>query len=138
MKVLIAVDGSVYTRKMLSYLTRFPALMAEANALTVLHVQPELGPRANAATDGLRRYQTEQAEKILNPVVEKLARSYGRPNAVSKSGPAGETIAEYAKQERFDLVVMGSHGASALRNVVMGSAATKVLAHCKIPVLLVR
>ncbi|HWS05017.1 MAG TPA: universal stress protein, partial [Burkholderiaceae bacterium] len=39
---------------------------------------------------------------------------------------------------KFDLVIMGSHGHSALANLVMGSVATQVLAHCHVPVLLVR
>jgi nucleotide-binding universal stress UspA family protein len=43
-----------------------------------------------------------------------------------------------AEDGKFDLVVMGSHGHSALANLVMGSVATQVLAHCKVPVLLVR
>jgi nucleotide-binding universal stress UspA family protein len=33
---------------------------------------------------------------------------------------------------------MGTHGHSALTNVVLGSVATRVLAQCRIPVLLVR
>jgi nucleotide-binding universal stress UspA family protein len=33
---------------------------------------------------------------------------------------------------------MGSHGAGALKNLVLGSVATKVLAQCTVPVLLVR
>jgi nucleotide-binding universal stress UspA family protein len=36
------------------------------------------------------------------------------------------------------MLVMGSHGHGAVANLVMGSAATQVLAHCKVPVLLVR
>jgi nucleotide-binding universal stress UspA family protein len=36
-----------------------------------------------------------------------------------------------------DLIVMGTHGHSALGNVVMGSVATGVLARCKAPVLLI-
>ena len=39
---------------------------------------------------------------------------------------------------QFDMVVMGSHGHSALGNLVMGSVTTQVLAHCQVPVLLVR
>jgi len=35
-------------------------------------------------------------------------------------------------------LMMGSHGHGNLANVVMGSVATKVLASCKLPVLLVR
>ena len=38
----------------------------------------------------------------------------------------------------FDLLVMGSHGHGNVGNLVMGSIATKVLAGCKVPVLLVR
>ena len=33
---------------------------------------------------------------------------------------------------------MGSHGHGALGNLIIGSVATKVLASCKVPVLLVR
>ena len=33
---------------------------------------------------------------------------------------------------------MGSHGKSALGNLIIGSVATKVLAECKVPVLIVR
>jgi nucleotide-binding universal stress UspA family protein len=33
---------------------------------------------------------------------------------------------------------MGSHGHGSLGNLVMGSVATKVMAHTKVPVLLVR
>jgi nucleotide-binding universal stress UspA family protein len=39
---------------------------------------------------------------------------------------------------RFDLLVLGSHGHEALANVVLGSVATKVLALCTTPVLLIR
>jgi nucleotide-binding universal stress UspA family protein len=51
---------------------------------------------------------------------------------------AGEVIAKTAESGKFDLVIMGSHGHSAIGNLVMGSVATQVLAHCKVPVLLVR
>ena len=56
----------------------------------------------------------------------------------SKVGSAGETIAKFADAGKYDLLMMGSHGNSALGNLVMGSVATKVLAGCGVPVLLVR
>lgn len=43
-----------------------------------------------------------------------------------------------AKQGEFDLLVMGSHGHGALGNLVMGSVATKVMATCTTPILIVR
>jgi nucleotide-binding universal stress UspA family protein len=43
-----------------------------------------------------------------------------------------------ADKGKFDLLMMGSHGHGTLTNLVMGSVATKVLARCSTPVLLVR
>jgi nucleotide-binding universal stress UspA family protein len=53
-------------------------------------------------------------------------------------GHPSDEIASYAEAGNFDLVVMGSHGVGALKNLVLGSVATKVLARCTVPVLLVR
>ena len=53
--------------------------------------------------------------------------------------PAGiVAVSKLAEQGKFDLVVMGSHGHGSLVKLVMGSVATEVLAHCTVPVLLVR
>ncbi|MGL6205521.1 MAG: universal stress protein, partial [Giesbergeria sp.] len=57
---------------------------------------------------------------------------------IAKVGPAGETIAKLADAGDYDLLVMGSHGHGALATLVMGSVTTQVLAHCKVPVLIVR
>lgn len=51
---------------------------------------------------------------------------------------AEQGIASYAASGKFDLLIMGSHGVGALKNLVLGSVATKVLAKCTVPVLLVR
>ena len=53
-------------------------------------------------------------------------------------GPAAELIAATADKGGFDLLVLGSHGQGSLVNLVMGSVATKVLAQCQTPTLLIR
>ena len=50
----------------------------------------------------------------------------------------GSTIARFAEDGKFDLLIMGSHGHGTVVNLVMGSVATKVMAECKVPVLLMR
>ncbi|MEG0946729.1 MAG: universal stress protein, partial [Comamonas sp.] len=40
--------------------------------------------------------------------------------------------------EKFDLIIMGTHGHGSLGKLVMGSVSTKVLANCSVPVMLVR
>lgn len=140
MKILLAVDGSSYTKKMLAYLAAHPEFLADVTSITALTVQPALPPRARAALgkEAVDSYHADEAAKVLEPVVKHLTRQQHRPKTAWKVGPAGETIAKFAEAGKFDLLIMGSHGNTALRNLVMGSVATKVLANCKVPVLLVR
>ncbi len=53
-------------------------------------------------------------------------------------GHVAESIAKLAEEGKFDLVVMGSRGHGDIVNLVLGSVATKVLAKCSVPVLLIR
>jgi nucleotide-binding universal stress UspA family protein len=53
------------------------------------------------------------------------------------AGNAAARIAEYAKAGGYDIVLMGSHGRSALANVLVGSVTARVLAECEVPVLVV-
>lgn len=140
MKILLAVDGSEYTKKMLAYLTTHDELFTVANQYTIFTAQPALPPRARAAVgkEIVDKYYSEEAEKVLGPVSKFLVRHGIDAKSVWKVGHAGENIAKMADSGKYDLVVMGSHGHGALGNLVMGSVATQVLAHCEVPVLLVR
>lgn len=140
MKILLAVDGSEYTKKMLAYLTTHDNLFSAGNSYTIFTAQPQLPPRARAAVgkEIVDNYHAEEAEKIVGPVSKFLARHGIDAKSQWKVGHAGETIAKVAESGKYDLVVMGSHGHSALGNLVLGSVATQVLAHCSVPVLLVR
>lgn len=140
MKILLAVDGSSYTKKMLAYLATHDDLFTQANDYAVLTVQPSLPPRARAAVgkEIVDRYYLDEAGKILAPVSKFLLRHGINANSSWKAGPLGETIARFAVDGKFDMVMMGSHGHGSLVNLVLGSVATQVLANCKVPVLLVR
>ena len=140
MKILLAVDGSPYTKKMLAYLATHAEMFGTNNQFTLLNVQLPLPPRARAAVgaDVVKSYHDEEAAKVFGPVLKFLKRHSIEPETVSKVGHPGELIAKTADSGKFDLVIMGSHGHSALGNLVMGSVATKVMAHCGTPVLLVR
>jgi nucleotide-binding universal stress UspA family protein len=140
MKILLAVDGSPYSKKMLAYLSTHESLLNNSNAYTVFTAQPALPPRARAAVgkDVVDAYYADESEKVLAPAAKFLLRHGIDAKSVWKVGPAGPSIAKLATDGKFDLVVMGSHGHGAVVNLVMGSVATQVLAHCKVPVLLVR
>lgn len=140
MKVLLAVDGSAFSKKMLAYLSTHESLLSKDNDYTVFTAQAALPPRAKAAVGKavVDQYYAEESEEVLAPVTKFLLRHGIDAKSSWKVGPAGLTISKLAEQGKFDLVVMGSHGHGALYKLVMGSVVTEVLAHCTVPVLLVR
>ena len=140
MKILLAVDGSPYTKKMLAYLATHAEMFGTNNEFTLLNVQLPLPPRARAAVGAevVKSYHDEEATKVFGPVIKFLKRHSIEPETVSKVGHPGELIAKTADSGKFDLVVMGSHGHGSFGNLIMGSVATQVLANCKVPLLLVR
>jgi nucleotide-binding universal stress UspA family protein len=51
---------------------------------------------------------------------------------------AGDVIVAHLAAQPADLLVMGSHGRSAFKAVLLGSVATRVAARCKLPLLIAR
>ena len=140
MKILLAVDGSSYSKKMLAYLVNHEALFAPSHEYHLLTVLLSLPTRAKAllGKDAVADYVKEESNKVLNPVIQFLQKHKIKASSEYKIGHPSALIAQTAEEGRFDLIVMGSHGQSALGNLVMGSVATNVIANCKTPILLVR
>ena len=140
MKILLAVDGSTYTQKMLAYLTSHQEMLGAGQEYTVITVQPLLPARARAALgkDVVDEYYDEESTKILQPVQEFLKAHGVQAQSISKVGPIADTIIHAAQDGKFDLIAMGTHGHGALGRLVMGSVSSQVLAGCTIPVLLIR
>ncbi|MDD5028358.1 MAG: universal stress protein [Rhodoferax sp.] len=139
MKVLLAVDGSAYTKKMLAYLAAND-LFSPNNEYVVLTAQVVLPTQARAALgkELVQKYYEDEGVRVMAPVTKFLQRHGVTAKCLWKTGKPGDIIAKGATDGKFDMVVMGSHGHGALVNLVVGSVATEVLASCKVPVLIVR
>lgn len=140
MKILLPVDGSDYTKRMLSYIAAHDELLGAGHEYTFFTAVAPVPPHAARFLDHvtLDRYYAEQAEEVLRPV-KRFADQHGwKVRVTHATGYPAEAIAAVAKAENPDLIVMGTHGHSALANLVLGSVASGVLARCEVPVLLVR
>jgi|KBSMisStaDraftv2_1062788.scaffolds.fasta_scaffold545371_2 nucleotide-binding universal stress UspA family protein len=139
MKILIAVDGSAYTRRMLDYLASHDWLCS-GHAMTVLAVVLPLPHRAAAfaGRDLAHSYYEDDAEQVLRPVREFMQSHGLEAEFHHKVGHPAECIARMATEGGYDLVVLGSHGHGTVGNLVLGSVTTKVLALCQTPALLIR
>lgn len=53
-------------------------------------------------------------------------------------GPPSKTILEYSKNESIDLIIMGSHGVSGLREIFVGSNTGRIVRNSTVPVLVIK
>ncbi len=139
MKILLPVDGSAFTKRMLAWLAAHDEMRDEQTQYTVLTVVPELPRHAGFFELGdLKSYYESRAEEVLEPVRAFIAQKGWRVGFEHRVGHPAEAIAEMANKGNYDLIVLGSHGHSALANLALGSVANGVLARCKTPMLLIR
>jgi len=140
MKILAAVDGSLYTKHMLAYLAAHDEWLGAQHDYTVLHVVGAVPPRAASALDKavLKSHYDDEAEKVFKPIRSFFTKQGLKASFVAKVGPAADIIAAQAEKGGYDLLILGSHGHGAFTSLVTGSVTTKVLAKCGTPVLLIR
>lgn len=140
MKVLLTVDGSKNTKKMLAYLTTHENLLGSAPAFVVLNVQPAVPGGAAKFVDKATviEYHRSEAESVLRPVSKFLERHDMNYTSSYRVGHAADEILSAAKKSKVDLIVMGSRGRGSIGSLLLGSVAQSVLSASEVPVLVVR
>jgi len=137
-RILVTTDFSEASKKAFSYAAAF-ARKFEA-ALTLLYVVPtHIAPSISqigivleekrllaAAREQLPRFREAELDPHLH--VETL---------VLDGGPAHE-ICTTAEKQNFDLIVISTHGYTALKRFAVGSVTENVVRHAPCPVLVVR
>ncbi|GMU63618.1 MAG: hypothetical protein AMXMBFR34_53810 [Myxococcaceae bacterium] len=135
-QVIVAVDGSEPSLKgarlALEYAKPFGA------KVTLVYVVPPVvlpGDAPWAPLDELHQSELARGQKVLAGVVEAL----GSPavSCVVKLGPPAELVAEQAEVMDADLVVVGSRGLGAVKRLLVGSVADRLVHICQRPVLVV-
>ena len=140
MKILIAVDGSDYTKRMLAYIAAHDEWLGAAHEYTVVHSVLAVPHRAAAfvGAAAVRGFYDDDAEIVFRPIRAFFEQQGMKATFSHTIGHAAKSIAAMADEGRFDLLIMGSRGHGDWVNLVLGSVATQVLASCRTPVLLIR
>ena len=140
MKIILAADGSTYTKKALAFLVNHESLAGAEDEVFVLNVQLPIPPRVKSllGAAAVTESQREDAEKVLAPIRKFLDR-HALPyrSAWVVGSPAAE-IVKASVREGAHLIVMGTHGHGFLGRALMGSAAQRVVTESDVPVLLVK
>lgn len=137
-KILLPVDGSESSKLAKRTAIGLSTTMdAEILLLYVTGAIPAIitgRPREEAV-----KAQQEEADVILAPYRMVLIEHKVDYNEMVVPGfNAGDMICQVALDEGCDLVVMGSRGLGDWKGMMLGSVTHRVLAHCNLPVLVVR
>ncbi len=116
----------------------------DQGVLYILHVIPYNTNQAYAesfvTTEDLEKIQKAIEEDLENKYEERYVKKIEdgvRFEIVTKSGREDDEIIKFAKQEKVDIVVMGTHGGTGIEHVFFGSVAEKVLRHSPFPVFII-
>lgn len=138
MRLLLAADGSEPSRAAVGLVAEM-ALPA-GSVVRVLSVAPEPGLGGEFGAVGYERLTEELCRQARSIVKDAAAALGGLPRveiAVRVGEPQREIVAE-AQAWGAHLIVMGSHGRTGLRRLLMGSVAEYVMRHAPCPVEIVR
>ncbi|MBI5571395.1 MAG: universal stress protein [Desulfomonile tiedjei] len=143
-KILFCTDFSENSRPARDYAVQFAKLFgAELLVLNVVNI-PVMGQSAWTGGLPVDMSAVEQqiraaAEKQVELLAEECRRELPEVMAVSRPGiPTAAEIVRFADQEGVDLIVLGTHGWTGIKHLVMGSTAENVVRTANCPVLTVR
>jgi nucleotide-binding universal stress UspA family protein len=144
-KVLVPLDGSALAEYALSHLKRLfrDNSIGEVTLLNVVKID---FPWAAAEQypwgfdlEAIRKPLFAESQKYLTNIESRLAAEGIKVKTECLEGnrPA-DTITAYAEKKGMDLIIIGTHGYTGLKKLMLGSVAFAVLHQSHVPVLLIR
>jgi nucleotide-binding universal stress UspA family protein len=77
-------------------------------------------------------------QKLKNIAADHAGDSFKVVTASSRAFSAAEEILNYAEDKQIDLIIMGTHGRTAISHLLLGSVAERVIRMAKCPVMTFR
>ena len=145
-KILVPTDGSKTAQKAAIYAIGL-AKQLHASIIVISVVDKRFmvsrtvlfKPSSRYVTESIEDYQQEAAERYAGEIKKLCGKKDIQSKTVIKSGHPVEEIVKEAEKSKVDLIVMGSHGESALAAATLGSVTYGVIhKDTTIPVLVVR
>jgi nucleotide-binding universal stress UspA family protein len=141
-KILLPIDGSEHSNRAVDAAIQLCKGKEQDCFITILHVNPFIhywGGELVAVNVDIEERIREESNNLIKPVAEKILQAgiHCESSVVIGDDPAQE-IYQKAKEEGFDLIVMGSRGLGTFSELVLGSVSHKVIQHSNCPVLIVK
>jgi nucleotide-binding universal stress UspA family protein len=138
--ILVPTDFSPYAEYAVDYATQLAKTLQAR--LTLLHVVYEIlwaaGEGAMALPPNYFEELEASAQASLDKVLQRVQAAGVQGDAVVVHGIPFENILHTARTQGVDLIIMGTHGRTGLKHVLIGSVAERVVRLAPCPVLVTR
>ena len=141
-KILVPFDGSKYSEKAfekaLEIASKFSSGITVLSILEAEQVDGHMGVSLDSLEDVQDR-QVNIAKSMLENLKEDAkARKVPLEIKVMYDPSTSKGIVSYAQSNGVDVIVMGSHGRTGLKKLVLGSVANSVTGHAKCHVIIIK
>jgi nucleotide-binding universal stress UspA family protein len=135
--ILVPYDGSELGKLAIE---RVAAIMNSTGAtVTIIYVAPRYEEMIGFfRSQHVKKQLGEETRKIILSGEELASKLGMKVNTIVEEGRPSDEIIETSQGLKSDLIVMGSHGWRGIDKSILGSTTERVIAHAKIPVLVVR
>ena len=143
MKILVGVDDSPHSRAALEWIkkAKWPT---NTQVIVVSVSRPAVVAYSVVDAGGLsylRAAEEEQIkafEELASRAERDMAQSGFATEAKVVEGDPRDALVHFAETEKADLIVVGSHGRTGLKKLLMGSVASHVVTHAPCSVVVVK
>ncbi|MEM2933763.1 MAG: universal stress protein [Methanocellales archaeon] len=135
-KILVGVDGSEDSKGALAK----AAELAEkfGSEIIIISVIPREVKLAIIQAEVLDGSIFAETEKMVAELASDLKARGLQARGITVFGDVANEILKTCEEEGCDLIVVGSRGLGKVERFLLGSIASKVIVHAKVPVLVVR
>jgi len=137
---LIPVEGDAISLKPVHWVIAHRDDWRTLPTIHLLNVQPSLPADVSRFINAeqIREFHREEGEKALAEA-RRLLREAGIEARVHVSvGDSAEIIVSFARDLGCEMILLGTRGHTGLGGTLLGSVASRVVAHASVPVLLIR
>jgi nucleotide-binding universal stress UspA family protein len=140
-KILVPSDGSKHSRKTL--VTAIEYAKKSSASITLIHVNQLITPKIIGISDEIDYVNpadeiNRYAEAELEKAQKEVEKAGIKVNSVILKGSPGHRIVKYAKENNYDLIMIGNRGHSSLEEILLGSVCHYVVNHAESSVLVVK
>jgi len=142
-KILVPVDGSDYCKKALDFAINLVKMYSAE--MWLVHVAPYsnvlftgIGDSEMETYSNIDDLLEKSGQDILNTCLDEAKKQGIQVKIKLLRGNPGIKIVQYAKNEGFNLIVLGSRGLSGASRFLLGSVSDYVSDNAECPVIIVK